>query len=183
MLKMLYPKWHFKYQPHRAYSSLYQVQHFRHSLPKHTAMNTISSSFLPGQCSAPTQAPQECPQISRASAIGMGLTQQRTGWHQLWIRLGMRHQHVFIYPQELPFKGYSVCSYTPHTHTRKKKERGKKKRYRSLLTVIRQHCSSEVLMQPLLFYCSSNRMVMHTEVCAKGELREADIACVFGKPE
>lgn len=38
-------------------------------------------------------------------------------------------------------------------------------------------------MQPLLFYCSSNRMVMHTEVCAKGELREADIACVFGKPE
>lgn len=76
----------------------------------------------------------------------------------------------------------SLQLHTTHTHG-KKKRGGEKKRYRSLLTVIRQHCSSEVLMQPLLFYCSSNRMVMHTEVCAKGELREADIACVFGKPE
>lgn len=38
-------------------------------------------------------------------------------------------------------------------------------------------------MQSLLYYCSSNRVVMHTEVRAKGELREADIACALGKAE
>lgn len=38
-------------------------------------------------------------------------------------------------------------------------------------------------MQPSLFYCGSDRTVMHAQVRAKGELRESDIACVLEKPE
>lgn len=58
MFKALYLKECFKSQLHKAYSSLYQVQHFRQSLLKRATLSTISSPLLK-QHSAPAQALQQ----------------------------------------------------------------------------------------------------------------------------